>query len=105
VRQATPAFPAVYENGFYTAHNPEVADILPPELREKLRDVFLQFRTACYQYRSLHGCTCELQTMGGCGLKTVLENNGSLPCAQNYFPAVEINEDFRRQLQGCEAEY
>jgi hypothetical protein len=74
---------------------------LPPEAREKLREIFLQFRTACYQQRSLHGCTCELQTMGGCGLKTALKNKGQLPCVRNHFPTVEIDESFRQQLNEC----
>lgn len=77
---------------------------LPSEIREKLRDIFLQFRTACYQHRNLHNCTCELQTMGNCGLKTALKNKGRLPCAQNHFPAFEIDDDFRRQLNGCDKE-
>lgn len=75
---------------------------LPPDVREKLRDVFLQFRTACYQNRSLHGCECELQTMGGCGLKTTLKNTGRLICEKAYFPVVRIDEPFRQQLNECE---
>ena len=74
---------------------------LTQEIREKLRDVFLQFRTACYQHRSLHGCTCELQTIGSCGLKTILKNKGRLSCAENHFPAIEIEEDFRKSLNEC----
>ena len=78
--------------------------VLPPEVREKLRDVFLQFRTACYQHRSLHGCTCELQTTGNCGLKTALKNTGRLPCAKGHFPTVKIDEDFRKSLNECDNE-
>ncbi|MBN1553952.1 MAG: hypothetical protein JXA11_04350 [Phycisphaerae bacterium] len=77
---------------------------LSPEVREKLRDVFLQFRTACYQHRSLKNCDCELHAMGNCGLKTTLKNTGRLPCAESHFPAVEIDAPFRQQLNDCEQE-
>jgi len=69
---------------------------LPPEFREKLRDVFLQFRTACYQHRSLHGCTCELQSMGNCGLTSALKTQSRLPCDEGHFEAVEIDDQFRQ---------
>jgi hypothetical protein len=75
---------------------------LTPDIREKLREIFLQFRTACYKHRTLHDCTCELQTMGGCGLKSVLKTQGRLSCAEGHFPAIENDEDFRRQLNKCE---
>ena len=74
---------------------------LPPEAREKLREIFLQFRTACYQHRSLHGCTCELQTMGGCGLTSTLKNKGCLPCAMGHFEDIKIDESFHQQLNEC----
>ncbi|MBN1554463.1 MAG: hypothetical protein JXA11_06940 [Phycisphaerae bacterium] len=77
---------------------------LPPEAREKLRDVFLQFRTACYQHRSLHGCTCKLQSMGNCGLTSILKTQGRLPCAEEYFPIIKIEDQFRQQLNKCEEE-
>ena len=82
---------------------------LPPEIREKLRDVFLEFRTACYKHRSLHGCTCELQTMGGCGLTSILKNKGKLECAEDHFEGIEIDREFRKSLNNCgdesESEY
>ncbi len=78
---------------------------LPPETREKLRDVFLQFRTACYKHRSLHGCTCELQTMGGCALTAILKNKGKLECVEDHFEEIEIDKELRKRLNSCGDEF
>jgi hypothetical protein len=74
---------------------------LTPEIREKLREIFLQFRTACYKHRGLHGCGCELQTMGNCGLTAILKTQGRLTCVEEHFLAIGIDEDFRKSLNEC----